>query len=153
MAVYGLRVSEVLGLSLDALDWEHDKIRVARSKSKDHLDLPLLPEVGNAILDYLQRGRPNSESKALFIIKTCQVQTIVRKYFRQLKLEPHGHATSLFRHSLAMEMVSQGIPLKNIADVLGHRHLASTYVYAKSDVEGLRAAALPAVGGALCRSN
>lgn len=154
MGTYGLRVSEVVALTLDSMDWEHDKIRVERPKTRDRIDLPLLSQVGNAIVDYLQRERPTSDSDALFVfpqkLKTCVIAKAVQRYLRKAGLESHGHLTSLFRHSLAMEMVSQGVAYKGIADVLGHRHLASTYVYAKSDVEGLRAAALPAVGGNTC---
>lgn len=151
MATYGLRVSEVVALTLESVDWEHDRILVTRPKSRDELDLPLLSEVGNAIVDYLRKERPSGQSDALFVLpqrgKTHAVMGIVRKYLRKAGLKRQGHVTSLFRHSLAMEMVGQGIAFKEISDVLGHRHLASTYVYAKSDVERLRLAALPAAGG------
>lgn len=146
MAVYGLRASEVLGLTTRSLDWEHDMLRVERPKTRDRLDLPLLPEVGNALLDYLRRMRRPVDTGPIFVFpqknKTPAIAWIVKRHLRKAGIDLNGRITSLFRHSLAMEMVKQGAPLKDIGDALGHRHLASTYVYAKSDIERLRLAAL-----------
>jgi len=157
MAVYGLRASEVLGLTTRSLDWEHDILRVERPKTRDRLDLPLLPEVGNALLDYLRRMRRPADTGPIFEFpqknKTQAIAWIVKRHLHKAGIDLNGRITSLFRHSLAMEMVQQGVPLKEIGDALGHRHLASTYVYAKSDVERLRLAALSCPeGGARCLS-
>ena len=150
MAAYGLRLSEVLALTPQMVDWEHDKLRFWRPKTKDWLELPLLPEVGNALLDHLRGGHSPSQSETIFFFpqkeKPAAVMNIVRRYFRKAGIALHGRVTSLFRHSVGMEMVRQGVPIKSIADALGHRSLASTYVYAKSDIERLRSAALPFVG-------
>jgi site-specific recombinase XerD len=157
MAVYGLRASEVLGLSTGSLDWEHDMLRVERPKTRDRLDLPLLPEVGNALLDYLRRMRRSADTGPIFVFpqknKTAAVAWIVKRHLRRAGIGVDGRITSLFRHSLAMEMVKQGVSLKDIGDALGHRHPASTYVYAKSDIERLRLASLSCPeGGAPCPS-
>jgi len=131
MGVYGLRVSEVLTLRLDLVDWEHDKIRFHRPKTKDCLDLPLLPEVGNAVIEYLQMERPAVTVPELFVLtqkhKDRVVQAMVKRYMKKAGIEPFRHVTSLFRHSLAMEMVKQSVSVKTIADTLGHRRLETTF--------------------------
>jgi integrase/recombinase XerD len=153
-ASYGLRASEILALQVRSVDWTHDLIRVVRPKTCDSLDLPLSPLVGNALLDYLQREWPG-DTDELFVFpqryKGAALRNMVKKYLAKAEVKKHGIATSLFRHSLAMELVKQEVPVKSIADVLGHRHLASTYVYAKSDIERLRRAALPLAGDSQCR--
>ena len=157
MAVYGLRASEVLALTTGSLDWEHDMLRVERPKTRDRLDLPLMPEVGNALLEHLRRtGRP-AEAGGIFAFpqknKTAALAKVVKRYLRKAGIKLNGRTTSLFRHSLAMEMVRQRVPLKHIGDALGHRHPASTYAYAKSDIERLRLAALSCPeGGVRCPS-
>jgi site-specific recombinase XerD len=147
LAFYGVRVSKVTSLLLSSIDWEHDTIRFIRPKIQDHLDLPLLPEVGNAILEYLQWERPAVGDDALFFYpqkqKTIPIIRRVKRYMKAAGIEVTGPVTAMFRHGLAMELLAQNVPLKTIADTLGHRHLISTCVYAKTEVDRLREAALP----------
>lgn len=156
LATYGLRVSEILSLKLADFDWGHDAIRFYRPKTRDHLDLPLLAEAGNAVIDYLRHERPRVAAPELFVFpqkeKTAKVMSIARKYFQRAGIEVTGNVTRTFRHSLAMEMVSRDVPFKVISDALGHRNGDSTYVYAKTDVTKLREAALCPPGGESCPS-
>ena len=145
-ASYGLRASEILALQVRSIDWTRDRISVARPKTYDCLDLPLSPLAGNALMDYLQREWPGGTDELFVFPQRCKgaaLTNMVRKYLAKAGIKKHGIVTSLFRHSLAMELVRQDVPVKSIADVLGHRHLASTFVYAKSDIELLRTASLP----------
>lgn len=153
-AEYGIRLSEVLELKANDIDWEHDKIRFYRPKSKDYLDLPLLPSVGNALFDYIRKERPRIKVPTLFVFpqaeKKAALQRIVKKHIKKAGITlPHRMGSKVFRHSLAMEMVRQNIPFKLITDSMGHRDCASTYIYAKTDIERLREAALPLPGGVL----
>lgn len=153
-AIYGLRVSEILGLKVRDIDWQHDRINVYRPKSRDYLELPLLPEVGNAILHYLKSERPPHTGSPLlfpFSLKCCsaKVGAIIKAYSRKAGVDVTGRTTKVFRHSLAMEMVNCGVGFKAISDALGHRHKSSTYVYAKTDIKRLRQAALCPPGGDL----
>jgi len=156
LATYGLRVSEILSLKLSDFDWGHNAIRFYRPKTRDHLDLPLLAEAGNAVIDYIRKERPRAAVPELFVFpqkqKTAKVASIARKYFKRAGIEVSGNVTKTFRHSLAMEMVSRGVPFKVISDALGHRNGDSTYVYAKTDVAKLREAALCPPGGEPCPS-
>lgn len=153
-AEYGIRLSEVLELKVNDIDWEHDKIRFYRPKSKDYLELPLLPSVGNALFDYIRKERSCMKTSALFVFpqaeKKAALQRIVKKHIKKagITLQPRN-ASKVFRHSLAMEMVRQNVPFKLITDSMGHRDCASTYIYAKTDIERLREAALPVPGGVL----
>lgn len=156
-ATYGLRVSEILELKVRDIDWQRDRISVYRPKTKDHLELPLLPEVGNAIVRYLEdRQSLRTDSPLLFPFSlkcgSAKVGSIVKAYGRKAGVDVAGRATKVFRHSLAMEMVSSGSPFKAISDALGHRHCSSTYVYAKTDIKRLRQAALCPPGGDACLS-
>ena len=67
LAVYGLRIGEVCGLTLDDLDWTNEKIRVRRLKNKRVQEFPLTAEVGNGVLKYLQQVRPQSSSRCIFL--------------------------------------------------------------------------------------
>lgn len=152
LATYGLRVSEILELKVRDIDWQRDRISVYRPKTKDHLELPLLPEVGNAIVRYLEdRQSLRTDSPLLFPFSlkcgSAKVGAIVKAYGRKAGVDVAGRATKFFRHSLAMEMVNCGLDFKAISDALGHRHRSSTYVYAKTDIKRLREAALCPPGG------
>jgi len=153
-ATYGIRASEILCLKLADFDWENDAIRFYRPKTRDHLDLPLLAEAGNAVIDYIRRERPRVTSPELFVFpqkeKLAKVIAIARRYFKKAGIEVSGNVTKVFRHSLAMEMVSQSVPFKLISDALGHQNNESTYVYAKTDIAKLREAALCPPGGEPC---
>lgn len=146
MAVYGLRPSELCNLKLNLFDWHNDKFCVNRLKSNDYLTLPILPEVGNAIIDYLQSGRPSLNHNYLFDFpqkyKVEALRKVIKGHFKNAKITEHVKLSG-FRHGAAIAMVSNRIPFKNISDVLGHRCAESTYVYAKCDIENLRQASLP----------
>lgn len=146
LSTYGLRASEVASLRLDSINWRNDTLRTWRPKTTDYLTLPLLPEVGNAIIEYL-RERVDNREPLLFPFPSknpaSAVTGVARKYLRKAGLLTAGRVTHLFRHSLGMELVARRIPIRTIGGVLGHRQLVSTSIYAKCDIEGLREAALP----------
>lgn len=120
--------------------------------------LPLSEETGAALTDYLQRGRPGSDSRRVFLTsrppynpfaRAGAVGEIALSAFRRAGIPLHpGMGAHTFRHTIASEMVCHGATFKDVADVLGHRSLQTTAIYAKLDLNTLRQVALPWTGGA-----
>ena len=147
-------------MRIDDVDWRAGEI-VVRGKGHRHDRLPLQPDVGEALAEYLQFERPPTPSRALFVtsraphplFKDGQVLNAILKHaFARTGLKPPTPyvGSHVLRHSLASHMARQGASLDEIGDVLRHRSRASTLIYAKLDIEGLRSIAQPwpVVGGA-----
>jgi site-specific recombinase XerD len=144
----GLRSGEVAALRLGDIDWRAGEILV-RGKGRRNDRLPLTVDVGEAIAAYLQRGRPSTDCPS--VILTCYApfrgihpSSITRVVYRACEragLSPVGGHR--LRHALASEMLRRGGDLVEIGQVLRHRDLASTSVYAKLDRDALRDVAQP----------
>jgi integrase/recombinase XerD len=156
-ATYGFRLGEVAGLMLDDVDWEHDVIRIRRSKRRDVQSYPLSPEAGGALLRYVTEVRPRGQWREVFLTLQAPHRPLSRTGLyhlasrvlcaRGLRLRHHGpHA---LRHAGATRLLSQGLSFKNIGDHLGHRSADATAVYAKVDVPSLREVARFDLGGVL----
>lgn len=139
LSVYGMRIGEVCGLTLDDVDWTQEKIRVRRPKSKRTQEFPLTAEVGNAIFKYLRKVRPRGSSRSLFLtlrqpyrpILTNGTSACIALHIRALGCKlPHYGPHSL-RHACATHLLREGFSLKEIGDHLGHRSPRSTRIYAK----------------------
>jgi integrase/recombinase XerD len=144
----GLRRGEVAALGLDDIDWRAGEL-VVRGKGSRQDRLPLPAEVGEAIAAYLQRGRPISDRREVFLrarapvapIAPGTVSSTVRRACRRAGIAEVG--AHRLRHTVACDMVAAGVPLVQIAQVLRHHSLQSTAVYARVDVEQLRLLAAP----------
>ena len=150
----GLRLGDIKALLLDNLNWEAATIEIKQSKTLAPLCLPLTDEVGEALIDYLKFGRPQSEYREIFLklnppfapfSKNSHLYYIV-KYWKQLAgikfpTQQHQGLHSL-RHTLATQLLQSETPFHVISEILGHTTMASTLIYAKADVETLRSAAL-----------
>jgi site-specific recombinase XerD len=152
LARLGLRAAEVAGLELDDVDWRAGEI-VIRGKSRRDDRLPLPVDVGEALVAYLTEARPQVESRRLFLSSraplgglwpTAVSQVVCYACLRAHLTPVRAHA---LRHALATEMLRQGAPLTEISQVLRHRDLATTAVYAKVDWVALRTVAQPWPGG------
>ncbi len=138
LAVYGLRIGEVCGLTLDDLDWANEKLRLRRLKNNRTQEFPLTAEVGNAILKYLQKVRPQCSSRSLFLtlrrpyrpMNTGGASSSVSCHVRALGPASHYGPHSL-RHACASHLLDEGFSIKEIGDHLGHRSPRSTQIYAK----------------------
>jgi integrase/recombinase XerD len=146
LARLGLRSCEVARLELGDLDWRAGLLRV-RGKGGGEASLPLPADVGEAIAAYLRDGRPRAESRAVFLtllapvrpIRPCSVSGVVARGCERTGQHPVG--PHRLRHALAADMLRRGAALPQIGQVLRHRDLASTAVYAKVDLAALRGVA------------
>jgi integrase/recombinase XerD len=147
----GLRAGEVVRLELDALDWRQGEV-VVHGKAKTRARLPLPQDVGEALSAYLVR-RPRVDSRALFLRSRAPLQRLTQGGITHLvaqaskraglaRVSPHK-----LRHTLATEMLRRGATLAQIAQVLRHRSLTTTALYAKVDRTALRELAQPWPGG------
>lgn len=146
----GLRSSEVVGLTLDDIDWQAGTVRINKSKSRRSDVLPLPHVTGSAIADYLRSERPQTTSRRVFVrhvspvdkpVGTGVVRRAVRNAYRRAGL---AHTSvHILRHTLARRMLDTGSTLKEVADVLRHRELDSSLIYAKVDFARLGAVVMP----------
>jgi site-specific recombinase XerD len=154
LARLGLRSREIVGLTLDDLDWEQAEV-VIRGKLGRVDRLPLSRDVGQALATYVRRDRPGCSTRSVFIriraprrgIGSAAVSTIVMRAAGRAGLHPPQRGAYLLRHSLATNMLRHGASLSEIGDLLRHRAPTTTQIYAKHDLEGLRMVVEPWPGG------
>lgn len=150
IATYGLRASEIAALRLDDIEWRAGRLRVARSKTRIPLILPLTEEVGAALIDYLRAGRPNVPCRQIFMrvraptgpLHPTGVGEAFQGAIRRSAIPIRRQGPHCLRHSLAVHLLRQGAAIKTIGDLLGHRSIESTCVYLRLHVADLRDAAL-----------
>ena len=152
-ARYGIRPSDIRRLCLDDIRWRQGRIVFTQSKTGRELTLPLLPDVSKALIDYLRNGRPQTQVRNIFVrhkapfepfVPSDNLFHIMTKALRRAGLDqrPGRRGLYLLRHTLATRMLSANIPIKMIADLLGHASTDSAFGYTKIDWPRLRAAAL-----------
>ena len=150
MATYGLRASEVAALQLDSILWRTGQIRLDRPKARKPLALPLTDEVGAALVDYLQHGRPRSRHRRVFLgsrqpVVPLRSEGVRAAFQRRVQRSGTGFpdaGTHCVRHSLAIHLLRSDVSIESIGGLLGHRSLATTGQYLRLDDDALRAAAL-----------
>lgn len=150
----GLRLGDIKGLTLDHLHWTTSTIEIVQNKTCEPLVLPLIEEVGTALIDYLRAGRPPVEHRHLFTNLTPPFEPICERdrlhrvvaYWRELAgikfRTPQRQGLHSLRHTLATRLLGAQTPFPVISAVLGHASPATTFIYAKADVETLRIAAI-----------
>ncbi len=152
LARLGLRGPEVVGLTLEDVDWRAGEL-VVRGKGRVVHRLPLPHDVGRAIASYLRRDR-QTDARSIFVrmrnprvgFKDGQaINAIVHQALKRARLEMprKGVGAHVLRHSLATAMLRRGATLNEIGQVLRHRSANTTAIYAKMDIEGLRSVARP----------
>ncbi|MGH8653103.1 MAG: site-specific integrase [Gammaproteobacteria bacterium] len=152
LSTYGLRAGEILGLRLSDIDWRHERLRIRHVKTGAYSELPLLRGPADALLDYLKHGRPETTLREVFLralapyrplSSSTALHYLVSRRFQAVGVSLRGkRGTHVLRHSRALSLLSGGVPLKVIGDVLGHRSERSTAVYLKLATDDLRAVAL-----------
>lgn len=148
----GLRASDIRTLTFEDIDWERNIIRKKMYKTGGHLELPLLADVGNAIIDYLQNGRPDSDAKTIFImhrqpytsLSVYGVCSKINSLIQESGVDTEGkhHGLHSLRHSLASALLSKSTPIGTISEILGHQSNQSTMCYLSIDLESLKECAL-----------
>lgn len=154
VARLGLRGVDVKNLMLSDIKWNENKIVLVQSKTNEPVSLPLLKDVGWAIIEYLKNGRPISDLPNVFLRHMAPIlpfsnedhlHQIIAKYMRLAKL-PMGERKKVgmhsLRHTLATTLLEQHASLQEIADILGHQDINSTAVYLKSSLALLRECSL-----------
>ena len=155
LAMYGLRCSEVIGLRLEDVNWERETVLVTRSKQRRSQAYPLVSEAGEAILRYLQRVRPRSAEREIFLtfkapfrrLSHGALYKLVSTRLTALGISVPHRGPHCLRHACAGHLVGEGFSLKAIGDHLGHRSAYATRIYAKVDLAGLREVANFDLGG------
>ena len=157
VARLGLRAGEIVAFQLEDINWRAGEILV-RGKGLLHDRMPLPPDVGQALASYLRRDRPACRTRRVFICTKAPrrgfanpstLSTIVRRALARADLHPPLKGAHLLRHSLATSMLRSGATMSEIAEILRHRALNTTEIYAKVDFQGLRSLAHPwPMGGA-----
>jgi len=150
MAHYGLRPSEIVALTFDSFDWRAQTFDVEQRKTRSTLVLPLANRSVAILRGYLLRGRPASADPHLFLRLRCPagslqhtaVCDIFYKRARRSGLALDGYSSYCLRHAFAMRLLTRGVGVKAIGDLLGHRSLESTCVYLRLDTARLRSVAL-----------
>lgn len=142
LARLGFRAGDIVRIQLGDIDWKGAWISIT-GKSRRQTKFPLTQEVGQAIINYLQDGRPQADTSALFVgsrapfrafANHCAISVIVAKAMQRADVHcPSGGAAHVLRHSVATSMLREGTSLQDIAVILGHRSITTTQIYAKVD--------------------
>jgi integrase/recombinase XerD len=153
MAHYGLRPSEIVSLRLDSINWGNSTLKVAQRKTRSTLVLPLAAITVKTLRRYLERDRGDDVSKyaELFLRTHCPYRAlrnsaVCEMFARRAQacgLGQREYTAYSLRHAFAMRLLTRGVGIKAIGDVLGHRDLESTCVYLRLDIDSLRHVALP----------
>ena len=151
-ARYGLRASDIRCLQFENIRWREDRILLTQSKTQRPLELPLRAEVASAIIDYVRNGRPACEAREIFVRHIEPVQAFcprnnlsftIKRAFKTVGVNVSTHrGLQLLRHSIATQMLADGVALDTISDVLGHSSVEVTRRYTQVDLIGLRSVAL-----------
>lgn len=156
LARLGLRAGEVVGLTLDDVDWAAGELCIRGAETRTDR-LPIPRDVGEALADYLCHVRPTCASRQVFVriraphrgfATSAAISSLVQRALAHAGLNPVHKGAHLLRHTVATQMLRQGASLAEIGELLRHRSQQTTMIYAKVDLDMLRPLALPWPGGA-----
>ena len=150
LAHLGLRAVDVAGLMLDDIDWRRGTVRLGGKPRRISL-LPLPATVGDAIVAYLRGGRPATSHRGVFVRHVAPIRSLdrggvraaIQRGFARSGVPVPSKGSHVLRHTAATRMLRSGASLKDLADVLRHRSLDTTLIYAKVDLPRLSQVALP----------
>ena len=146
LVTYGLRAREVSKLTIDDVDWKRERLYILERKAGNSTAYPLSVVVGEAIIDYIKHGRPETPDRHLFFrayaprtpITHGAISTLASHYIRRAGIQVVRPGSHTLRHTCAQRLVDASFTFKLIGDYVGHRSLTSTEIYTKVDIEALR---------------
>ena len=149
----GIRASDICRLTFNNFKWESNTIEFKQNKTGDSIVLPLLNDVGDAVIDYIKHGRPSADTDKIFLrlvapvgpMKAPTLHSIVTRYMNKAGIhiaEGKKHGPHALRHSLASALLQKDTPLPVISEILGHTDSQTTSTYLKIDILNLREYAL-----------
>ncbi len=144
----GLRCTDIKALKFENFNWYENKLYFIQSKTKQPLELPLVQDVGWAVIDYLKYGRPKVESPYIFLRHTApflpfsegdHLHQIIKAYMIKAHISISGKHRGMhsLRHTMASVLLEKDTPLPVISDIIGHLDTNSTAVYLKVDMARL----------------
>lgn len=148
----GLRTSEVANISLSDIDWRASQLTLNIGKTRRQLMLPMCEPLLGALMDYVLCARPVTSAKHLFVhhraplgqsIEATTVRQVVRRIFLKAGFTPEQSQVHRLRHAMATRLLTNQVPLKTIADVLGHQSINTTLRYTYVDKTSLATIAMP----------
>jgi site-specific recombinase XerD len=148
----GLRAAEVAAMTTDGVDLVGGVVRLRNPKQRETIEMPIPVRLRDALAVYLRSSRPKGATPALFVklrapiggpLKPIGIRGIVVRSAARAGLADRVRGSHVLRHSVASELINAGAPLKQIADLLGHRSIDTTALYAKVDLRSLARVALP----------
>jgi len=148
----GIRAFEVKDILLDDIDWDNSTLTIRASKTSQLRILPLPVRLGKALVCYLKNGRPETNSRNVFIrhsvpegqpVTIYVVRGAMRRAHKRAGLSDQFTGTHVFRHTMATTMHQKGATLKEVADILGHKSIDTTTIYTKLNLTMLAKVALP----------
>jgi integrase/recombinase XerD len=147
VASYGLRIGQAIQLRVRDIDWCQGLIHFPAEKGCKALSFPILEEVAEALLSYLrERGEVQGMVEVFLAVRGPQrplgvnnhLGSALHSYYRLAGIQASRRGAHPIRHAFATRLMEQGTPIKNIADLLGHRNIETTFLYTKVDLERLR---------------
>jgi integrase/recombinase XerD len=147
VATYGVRIGQVTTLRCQDIRWHEQTIAFAPSKGGKPLKFPLEKSVAEALLAYLRRDRGTAPFHEVFLtIRGARrplgvnnhLGSAVKTYYQRAGIKATVIGTHAIRHAVATRLLERGASIKTIADLLGHRHIETTYIYTKVDLTQLR---------------
>jgi len=152
----GLRAGEVAALRTTDIGWREGRVHVPPGKTGRERVLPLPQDVGAAIVQLLKTRPPTAPRDAIFVcarapyrpLTAAAITNLAQRALRRAGVDVRRPGAQAFRHTVATQLVQEGVSMKTIADVLGHARLETTAIYAKLDLSTLATVALPWPGGA-----
>jgi integrase/recombinase XerD len=150
LVTYGLRGHEIAKLTLDDIDWEHERLRIPERKAGHSTAYPLAGVVAEALIDYLKHGRPETADRHFFFrmlapqapITNGAVSSRVAVHLQKAGIKVHRPGAHTLRHTCVQRLIDAEFPLKTIGDYIGHRSSESTRIYTKVAVASLREVAM-----------
>lgn len=159
LARLGLRAGDILDMCIADIEWKQGTLRVS-GKGHREVRLPLPQDAGDALIEYLDQGRPLADTNRVFVrlcapfqpfVRSCAISAIVQRALERAGIEnPPSKGANLMRHSAATSMLRSGASLESVGAVLRHQSPNTTAHYAKVDVQMLSAIAQPWAGDTSC---